>query len=177
MFGVTGWRSAPICLVNGDRIVDDRDEVLALAPRPGLRETLTGMLRRDPVPPVTAPDGTPLFSYETKIGRFKNRLTVFDPDHRPIVRIDQVGNLFTTMKRRYTIHDASGAEIGRIDNPRLGREFVVLDGDGATVAKGIKRDQDGWEVIRSAVRDSPWPELVAAFFMSGIGIVRQGASV
>jgi hypothetical protein len=174
---VSDWRSAPICLINGSRIVNDRDETLAAAPRPALRDLLTAAFRRDPIPPVTAADGTPLFSYEKKVGRFKNWLKIYGPDRRLIVRIDQIGTMFTAMKRRYTIRDASGAEIGRIDNPRLGLEFVVLDGDGALVARGTKRDQDGWEVSRPAVRDSPWPEVVAAFFMSGIGTVRQGSSV
>jgi hypothetical protein len=174
---VSGWRSAPICLISGSKIVNDRDEVLAVAPRPGLRELLTAVFRPGPIPPVTAPDGTPLFSYETKVGSFKNWLKIYGPDHRLIVRIDQIGNLFTAMKRRYTIRDATGTEIGRIDNPRLGHEFLVLDGDGTPVARGIRRGQEGWEISRPAVRDSPWPEIAAAFFMSGIGTARQGSSV
>lgn len=174
---MSDWRSAPICLISGSKIVDDRDDVLALPPRPGLREMLTSVFRRGPIPPVTSPDGTPLFSYEKKVGSFKNWLKIYGPDHELLVRIDQIGNQFTAMKRRYTIRDATGTQIGRIDNPRLGQEFVVLDDAGTPIARGVRRGEDGWEVSRPVVRDSPWPEIAAAFFMSGIGTVRRGSSV
>ena len=171
------WRSAPVCRISDSRIVDDRGEVLAIAPGSGVRDLLAAVFRRGPIPPVTTPDGTPLFSYEQKVGAFKNWLKIRSPDNQLIARIDQIGNLFTAFKRRYTIREASGAEIGRIDNPRLRAEFVVFDGDGTCVARGIRQGQFAWEVSREAERDSPWPEITAAFFMSGIGTRRQGSSV
>lgn len=173
---MSDWRSAPICLIGGSKIVDDRDDVLVIPPRLSLRIMLTSVLRRQ-VPPVTSPAGTPLFSYKTKVSTFRNWLKIYDPDHELLVRIDQIGNQFTALKRRYTIRDATGTQIGRIDNPRLRQEYVVFDDAGTLVARGVRRGEDGWEVSRPTVRDSPWPETVAAFFLSGIGTVRQGSSV
>lgn len=173
---MSDWQSAPICVISGSEIVNDRDDVLVVPPRLSLRIMLTSVFRRQ-VPPVTSPDGTPLFSYKTKVGSFKNWLKIYDPDHELLVRIDQIGNRFTALKRRYTIRDATGTQIGRIDNPRLRQEFVVLDVAGTLVARGVRRGEEGWEVSRPAVRDSPWPEIAAAFFLSGIGTVRQGSSI
>jgi hypothetical protein len=174
---VSDWRSVPVSRIGGAEVLDEDGRVLASRPSLGWADLRAVFrLRRSPTE-VVGPHGIVVFAYETKIGPLTNWLKVRDPNGALIARIDQIGNLFTAFRRRYTIRDASGAEIGRIDSPRIKVEYVVLDGDGQCVARGVRRGESGWQVEREVVKDSPWPEIVTAFFLSGIGTARQGSSV
>jgi hypothetical protein len=75
---------------------------------------------------------------------------VLNIDGSLIARIDRLGGDFR-FKSRYTILDPSNVEIGRIDNPRLGVEFVVYDREDSAMATGVLRGESTWAVERKDV--------------------------
>lgn len=170
---MTDWRSAPITYMGGTSAIrDERGQPLAVVHGQTWGEWFAYLLSRNSSPfyRVVGPDGMPLFSLDKKVGSFRSWVKVMGPDLALVARIDRIGTIFTSFKRRYAIRDASGVEIGRIDSPVMGYEFVVLDAAGTCVARGTRRGQSSWEVRRDVVMESPWPELTAAFFISELGV-------
>lgn len=167
---MSDWRTAPVWYVkDGRRILDDRGEPLAVVSVQGRRELLSFLLSRNRTPERSLTDaaGAPLLRYTTKVGDFTSWLKVVDSGGTPIGRIDRNGTIFTAFKDRFTVRDASGAEIGRIDNPVKAHEFVFLDHAGARIARGLRVEEDSWDVQReTAAIAGPWPEFTAAFFLS-----------
>lgn len=110
--------------------------------------------------------GRPLFRFESKTGDFRTWMKVLDLDGTVIARVDRIGSKLTRFKHRFTIQDASGTEIGRIDNPRLGYEFVIYTAGDRCVASAHIVRQSYWETRYEGGTDFPWPQITAAFFLS-----------
>lgn len=165
---MSDWRTVTFYAAEDrSRIIDDRDEPILLVHR-NMGRALLGFLfslNRTPQYTVTGPSDEALFAFQYKTGNFRSWLKVLSTDGSLLARIDRIGSRFR-FKSRYAIHDPSGTQIGRIDNPRIGVEFVVYDADDDTMATGTVRGQWTWSVERKAVTDPPWPEIIAAFFLS-----------
>jgi hypothetical protein len=148
-------------------IVDERGRPLAALFDPPWREWFSGIFSRDRKPglDVRDPSEVSLFRYDYKAGDLRTWVKVMDADGAPITRIDRKATRFTSVKARFVIRDASGLEIGGIENPTLGQEFIVLDHSGTRIAGGTRQGLTEWRVQWEHEAAGPWPELVAAFFL------------
>jgi hypothetical protein len=165
---VSDWRTVTFYAAEDrKRIINDRGEPILFVSGQMWR-ALAGFvlsLNRTPKYTVSGPSGETLFAFQYKASNFRSWLKVLDIDGSLIARIDRIGSRFH-FKSRYTVRDAAGAEIGRIDNPKLGVEFVIHARDDVVMATGVLRGQSTWVVERKNVPDMPWPEITAAFFLS-----------
>jgi hypothetical protein len=157
------------------RILNDRAEPIAVIVGQGRSEFLSFLLSRNRTPDyrVTDPSGEALFRFQYKTGDFRSWLKVMHADGSLIARIDRIGTRFTTFKSRFVVRGSSGEELGRIDNPVLGHEFVINDHAGTRMARGVRHGQSTWSVQRENVAEGFWPEIAAAFFLSITWLMRS----
>jgi hypothetical protein len=177
----TDWRTATVCTIKDGHVLGERGEPLARVTGSPWRWWLGRLLSidRSPRMVITDPAGTPLFGFTSKQGSFRSWIKVFDPDGALIARLDRDGTIFTKWRERFTIRDASGVEIGKVDNPRHGYEFVLLDHAGTRIAQGVRREVYAWEVRRDAAPAgpaTPWPELTIAFFFCVLTLIHRPAT-